>query len=252
MRRIAPAQPGRRHFGVPPGGPADEESFRLALALLGSAAPVYEVALVAASFEVSEPSLVAIVGAAGKHTVRAFPGEPVHVPTPVTGCRTYVAERPLRQGEMPKRLAEAPGSLFRGPIRYVTGPEGEGASLTGNWRVTPNSDRRGIRLTGIPLPTRSEMPSSPTPVGTIQLANDGMPIVLGWDGPTIGGYPRIGVVISADLDRLGQLAPGHETTFEEVDLDTARALRDEREDRLQRLELLVAMGVKPAADLPTH
>ena len=46
--------------------------------------------------------------------------------------------------------------------------------------------------------------------GAVQVVNDGQCIVLGVDGQTIGGYPKVAHVIAADLDRLGQLRPGQE------------------------------------------
>jgi allophanate hydrolase subunit 2 len=46
--------------------------------------------------------------------------------------------------------------------------------------------------------------------GTVQLPPDGLPIVMLVNGPTIGGYPVLGVVPTADLPRLGQLRPGDE------------------------------------------
>ncbi|HUL76681.1 MAG TPA: allophanate hydrolase, partial [Vicinamibacteria bacterium] len=51
--------------------------------------------------------------------------------------------------------------------------------------------------------------------GSIQVPPDGMPIVMGCDGPTTGGYPKIGTVVTADLPLLAQLVPGEgEVRFE--------------------------------------
>ena len=41
------------------------------------------------------------------------------------------------------------------------------------------------------------------------------------DHGTIGGYPKIGVVISADYDKLVQIPPGSKVKFKEVDLSIA-------------------------------
>ncbi len=57
-------------------------------------------------------------------------------------------------------------------------------------------------------------------------------IVLGVAAGTIGGYPHIAQIISADLDRLGQLRPGDRTRFRRVTLDQAR--HADREMRLAR------------------
>ena len=54
--------------------------------------------------------------------------------------------------------------------------------------------------------------------GAVQALPNGQCVVLGVDGQTIGGYPKIAQVISADLDKVGQLRPGDRVKFERVDL----------------------------------
>jgi len=54
--------------------------------------------------------------------------------------------------------------------------------------------------------------------GAIQLPPDGLPVILGPDRPTTGGYPVIAVVVDAHLDRLAQLAPGASVAFRTVEL----------------------------------
>ena len=58
--------------------------------------------------------------------------------------------------------------------------------------------------------------------GTIQLTPDGTPIVLLADAGTTGGYPVIAVVVSVDLDIVGQARPGGTLRFQAVDLASAR------------------------------
>ena len=60
--------------------------------------------------------------------------------------------------------------------------------------------------------------------GVIQVTADGFPIIMLSDHGTIGGYPKIGVVISADYDKLVQLTPGSRVKFQEVDLNSAETL----------------------------
>ena len=60
--------------------------------------------------------------------------------------------------------------------------------------------------------------------GVIQIPADGKPIILLSDHGTIGGYPKIGIVISADLDKVAQLAPGNKLEFKEVKLEEAEKL----------------------------
>lgn len=93
------------------------------------------------------------------------------------------------------------------------------------YRVTPHCDRMGYRLEGLPLtlPPIALLSEGITP-GSIQLPADGQPIVLMRDHQTLGGYPRIGVVISVDLDRLAQLLPGAQVRFRPVTLSAARQI----------------------------
>ena len=58
--------------------------------------------------------------------------------------------------------------------------------------------------------------------GVIQVPADGKPIILLSDHGTIGGYPKIGTVISADLDKVAQLTPGTKIQFKEVSLEEAQ------------------------------
>jgi allophanate hydrolase subunit 2 len=66
--------------------------------------------------------------------------------------------------------------------------------------------------------------SEPVCPGAVQVTRDGQSIILGVDGQTIGGYPKIAQVISADLDVVGQLRPGDEVFFSLVPLDEAERL----------------------------
>ena len=65
--------------------------------------------------------------------------------------------------------------------------------------------------------------------GAIQLPPDGQPIVLLCDHATVGGYPVIATVVSADFGALGQLRPGDAVRFALVDLREGARARDRRE-----------------------
>ena len=60
--------------------------------------------------------------------------------------------------------------------------------------------------------------------GVVQVPADGKPIVLFSDHGSIGGYPKIAVVITADHDKAAQLLPGSKIKFTEVNLDEAEEL----------------------------
>lgn len=119
-------------------------------------------------------------------------------------------------------------------LRVVAGLQADWFAPTAlveqDFTVTPALDRMGIRLQGRPLalPER-ELVSEPVCPGAIQVTRDGQCIVLGVDGQTIGGYPKIAQVIQADLDRLGQLRPGAVIRFRQVELAEAVELYRRRQ-----------------------
>jgi biotin-dependent carboxylase-like uncharacterized protein len=97
------------------------------------------------------------------------------------------------------------------------------------YQISPHSDRMGARLEGPELERErlEEMVSHPVVAGSVQVPPDGRPIVLLVDRQTIGGYPQVGHVISADLPKLARSWPGMRLRFREVTLDEARvAWRD--------------------------
>jgi len=122
------------------------------------------------------------------------------------------------------RVMDATG--INTPLRVLAGPQADwflpGAFIDERYVVSATSNRMGIRLTGRALPrTGREMISEPVAPGTIQITNEGQPIILGVDGQTIGGYPKIAQVITADRDRLAQCRPGETITFTQVTLGEA-------------------------------
>ena len=90
--------------------------------------------------------------------------------------------------------------------------------------VTKLVDRMGIRLSGYKLENTvsTNIKSEGLVRGVIQVPADGNPIIMLSDHGTIGGYPKIAVVISADLDRVGQFTPGSTISFKEVSLEEAQ------------------------------
>ena len=115
-------------------------------------------------------------------------------------------------------------------VRVILAPERESFDpstaerfCSGRYIVSAQSDRMAFRLHGsaLSIADRAEMLSVATSQGAIQVPRDGMPIVLMADRQTIGGYPVLANVISADLPRLGQLAPGDRVCFEACDKETA-------------------------------
>jgi antagonist of KipI len=103
------------------------------------------------------------------------------------------------------------------------------------WRIAPDSNRMGFRLSGPPLgrPQADEILSGPTCLGSVQVPPSGVPIALMADHQTTGGYPRIAEIASADVARLAQLAPGGKVHFAKCSLEIAAELRRDARERLQ-------------------
>lgn len=117
-------------------------------------------------------------------------------------------------------------------VRVVEGPRNdefvsEAADVFyGNeYRVSPQSNHMGIRLSGaiIPTPSRGTRISEPMPPGGVQVTPAGQPIILLNARGTIGGYPLLATVITADIWRLGQARPGDRVRFQSVTVDEGQA-----------------------------
>ena len=129
-----------------------------------------------------------------------------------------VGDEPAMQ---PAALAY-PGPDGEAVLRVVPGPRDDwfasaalGVLTTSEWRVTPASNRVGIRLAGPPLARvrMDELLSEGLVTGALQVPPNEQPILLLNDHPTTGGYPVIAVVASEDLARAGQLRPGESVRF---------------------------------------
>ena len=97
------------------------------------------------------------------------------------------------------------------------------------YKITKLTDRMGMRLEGVKLENiiNKNIKSEGITKGSIQVPGDGQPIILLSDHPTIGGYPKIANVITADYDKLVQKTPGTIIKFKLVDLPVAeKAFQD--------------------------
>jgi antagonist of KipI len=105
------------------------------------------------------------------------------------------------------------------------------------FKITPQSDRMGYRLSGQALTfgvPMQELKSGGTVRGTIQLPlGSDQPLLLMADGAPTGGYPELAHVIAADWSAAAQLAPGTSIYFREVDLAEAHLRLKEQEQGLR-------------------
>jgi antagonist of KipI len=174
------------------------------------------------------------------------------------GARTVIGDRIAASLEAEGRAAAdwSPAGSVLPPygeqpsVRYIPGPELEAltdgsrtAWRDATFRISPESDRMGYRLSGqsLSLTSAREMLSSGVTAGTIQLPPGGAPIVLMADRQTTGGYPRLGDVIAVDLPLLAQLRPGDRVHFAVTSLVVAHAAYRRREHELSRVTQAVAL-----------
>ncbi|WP_322922897.1 biotin-dependent carboxyltransferase family protein [Paenibacillus campi] len=143
-------------------------------------------------------------------------------------------------------------------IRIVTGRQWDDFDehaqrhlLEQPYRVSPQSDRMGYRLTGAALPLKQpgQYLSEAVAHGTIQVPPDGQPIMLLADRQTLGGYAKIAQVISLDLPLLAQLAPGATVRFRLMELAEAQRLYVEWRQELKLLQRMIQLRL-PALGLP--
>ena len=142
-----------------------------------------------------------------------------------------------------------------GPIRIVPGPQEdwfEPESLTRffaePYEITAEADRMGMRLAGPKLNHAKgfNIASDGIVTGAIQVPGTGQPILLLADHQTIGGYPKLGTVASADLPRLGRCRPGQSLRFVRITVAEAEALRRTQEVAFRAL----VEGIAPLTIVP--
>ena len=302
-----PGRLGYWHVGVPPSGPMDALSFRLANRLVGNPADAagLECTATGPSLRFHAASVVALTGADMGATLNGAPLErfrPALVPAGglleighvrSAGSRAYLAVRGgldvppylgsratftlgmfgghggralqagdiLHTGVQPPVAAAAVMSAALIPrlgesweIAVLEGPhaapdfftEDDIAQLyTTGWRVHHNSSRTGVRLVG-PKPRwarrdggeaglhPSNIHDNAYAVGTIDFTGD-MPIILGPDGPSLGGFVCPATIIEADLWKVGQLKADDIVRFVPVSLAEARRRLQAQERAIETL-----------------
>lgn len=281
-------RPRTRSLGVPLSGAADRFALAVGNALVGNPpeTAALEMALMGPCLVADQPLACVVTGAPfalqTNHrqlrvgtTFTLEAGEELRIGSTSRGMRGYLCLRggidaplilgsrssltPVRAGEtfschagrIAGRRAEV-DFLYPPVLRVLPGPQ---ASWFGERRltqaeVTPASNRMGLRLRGEPLPfPEREMISEPVCPGVVQVTREGQCIVLGVEGQTIGGYPKIAQVIAADLDRIGQLRPGEQVRFEYVSQEQAEALGRERSAQMR--EWQTRLGLSAFDALPS-
>lgn len=187
------------------------------------------------------------LGEFGGHAGRkVLAGDSLHLCSPET-----TAEKAIKPIEFGKEWE----------IRVLYGPHGAPDFFTENdiamlkddvWQVHYNSNRTGVRLIGNkPEWARkdggeaglhpSNIHDNAYPIGAIDFTGD-MPIILGPDGPSLGGFVCPFVVIDADLWKIGQLAAGDKVRLVPITEEVARKAKDEIAYCLNALETPILSG----------
>jgi urea carboxylase len=185
-----------------------------------------------------------------------------------TGDMLHVGEQGVSapHGALPQALR--PPLTRHWDIGVLYGPHGAPEFFTAediaavfgtDWEVHYNSSRTGVRLIG-PKPQwarsdggeaglhPSNIHDNAYAIGAIDFTGD-MPVILGPDGPSLGGFVCPGVVVAAERWKLGQLRPGDKLRFRCVSLEQAQALQDAQDSLLHSLaEPLPALPAGTAPD----
>lgn len=301
-----PARTGYWDVGVPPSGPFDNYSFRLANRLLGNdpSAAGLEITLQGPVLQFSCDTMIALAGADIPATLddvavplwQAVPvkaGQSLSLGRISSGARAYLAVlggiqcpeylgsrstftlgqfgghsgRALRVGDalnlsmepiaacpaaLPESLKPDIGEHYQ--LRVIYGPHGAPDFFTDDdidtffntdWEVHYNSSRTGVRLIG-PKPTwardsggeagmhPSNIHDNAYAFGTVDFTGD-MPVILGPDGPSLGGFVCPATVITADLWKLGQLRAGDKVRFVAMTIDQAVIAEQHQHQRIADL-----------------
>lgn len=299
-----PGRLGYWHVGVPPSGPMDSLSFRLANRLLNNPADAaaLEMTMIGPTLRFQSDTVIALTGADMEIKLDGDP-VPRYRTVPVSagqvlslgkvrgnGARAYLAVaggiqcpaylgskatftlgrfgghagRALRTGDVlhllpPTAVEDASMAIPDIPdvmeLRVMYGPHGAPDFFTdediaeffsSQWQVHYNSSRTGVRLIGPKpswaRPSGGEAGMHPSNIhdnayafGTVDFTGD-MPVILGPDGPSLGGFVCPATVITADLWKLGQLSAGQSLRFMPVSHETAVKAEAAQTASIERLQ----------------
>ncbi|WP_027798361.1 urea carboxylase [Paraburkholderia dilworthii] len=163
---------------------------------------------------------------------------------------------PLQDMQAGAALVNLPKLESVRTIRVIYGPQGAPEYFSAayierfldtEWEIHFNSSRTGVRLIG-PKPEwaredggeaglhPSNIHDNPYAVGAVDFTGD-MPVILGPDGPSLGGFVCPVTIIEADLWHIGQLKAGDKIRFVPVEIEHAREAARERNRELESLEI---------------
>ncbi|MEP7244617.1 MAG: 5-oxoprolinase/urea amidolyase family protein, partial [Gammaproteobacteria bacterium] len=208
------------------------------------------------------------LGQFGGHVGRALrTGDVLRLSAPLAMLRYLQSdESPDAAAPAPPALIPTYGNLWS--VAVTPGPHGAPdffteddmrAFFATDWEVHYNSSRTGVRLIG-PKPQwartdggeaglhPSNVHDNAYAVGAVDYTGD-MPVILGPDGPSLGGFVCPAIVARTDLWKLGQLRPGDRIRFHGITCDEAVARREAQDESIMGLEVPrgVSAGMGDAA-----
>jgi antagonist of KipI len=136
---------------------------------------------------------------------------------------TTAAGRTFLTETRPSYTASPTLRVVMGPQQDFFSPKGIETFLSQDYTISTQSDRMGYRCEGTSIESLTDQSfiSDGIVNGAIQVPAGGQPIIMMADHQTTGGYPKIGVVISADLPLAAQTQPGGRVRFVSVNIDSA-------------------------------
>ncbi len=152
-----------------------------------------------------------------------------------------IESRTLKPNLIPQYTKKWNVRVVLGPQEHLFIEESIKLFLTYEWEFSSTSDRMGCRFIGPKLNFKprpehladqagsdpSNIVDDTIPIGGIQVPGGLEPIVLGVEGPSLGGYAKIATVITPDMSKIGQMKPGDLVRFQAVTVDeTTNILRE--------------------------
>lgn len=246
-RKVSYPEYGKQDVGIAPYGAMDMFSFITGTELLGDDAECYEFSTLNPVIQFTEDCSFVITGAhrdmrlsdrviERAKVITAKAGDILKFKKAHKGFRTYIS---IATGHR-NILTRQPFYKYTwqdkdGYIRVIEGPEfhllEDPEQMLSTWKVGAHNDM-GMRLIGNTVSRkRFDMVSSPVADGTVQLSPSG-PIILLRNRQTVGGYPRVLNVISADVDMLAQYHLNNTLKFRLVSMEEAIEVNKLKADEL--------------------
>ncbi|MCG8339350.1 MAG: hydrolase [Proteobacteria bacterium] len=260
---------GKQHQGIAPGGAMDLFSLQMGKRLLKNLSEVQTLEIIIPPTVRFETECLCVLTGARYERIeikkadgsaqnvnfatvfRVNKGDCLSFHNKIAGFRSYLALLPFEiigedlTGRVRPEYSEMYDWVDRnGTIRILEGPEypflkNESSFTQTFWTITNDFSDMGFRLSThdeLPKIILKNMISEAVADGTIQLTPKG-PIVLLKHRQTVGGYPRVFNVISADIDLLGQYAPNQILRFTKITLEQALTIALQKETALDKIVL---------------